>query len=195
MSTLINVILDESGSMEIKRADVIGGFNAFLKEQQQLPEQARMSITKFNTTCTTTNRATPLVDIKPLSEKSYIPGGNTALFDAISQTVRLADQDKTNDDRIVCLIITDGEENSSRETTYAQVKELIAEREKQGNWTFVYLGANPEAFARDIGLPQRNTKAYNPQKPLDMFVQTSAGLTQYRVSHARMSKDFWKSGS
>ena len=115
--TLINVILDESGSMSPKRADVIGGFNLFLKEQQEKPEACRMILSKFNTMVTTVFQATPLADVKPLDDQAYTPGGNTALFDAVANMVRLADQAKQPDEKVVCLIITDGEENSSRETS------------------------------------------------------------------------------
>ena len=38
--THISILLDRSGSMEAIRDDVIGGYNAFLAAQQQLPGKA-----------------------------------------------------------------------------------------------------------------------------------------------------------
>ncbi len=97
-----------------KQTDVIGGFNRFLAEQRQVPGRARMIITQFNTEVTPPTPAGPIEEVLPLTIDTYTPGGNTALFDAIVQTVGRADAEKRPDERVLCLIITDGEENSSR---------------------------------------------------------------------------------
>jgi len=50
MNTLIIVIMDESGSMESKKMDVIGGFNSFIDEQKKIEnDKARLYLLKFNT--------------------------------------------------------------------------------------------------------------------------------------------------
>lgn len=191
MSTYIAVILDESGSMGIKRSDVLGGFNTFLEEQRAVQEQARMLLVKFNTVYQTVCTDRPLAEVQPLTEKTYVPGGNTALFDAIAHSIRLAEQGATKDDRVLCLIITDGEENSSKETTFDQVKDLIAAKEKTGVWTFVYLGAAPSAFAHGMHISPLNVKRYDQDNPSQSISTMSHHVTQYRVSSEKMSKDFW----
>lgn len=118
MKTLIIVILDESGSMETKKSDVIGGFNGFLDEQRQIKEdEATFFLVKFNTITNVVHNGVPINDVPPLSTKSYMPGGGTALYDAIAEGVRIGEKGKKNDERIICVIMTDGEENSSKETT------------------------------------------------------------------------------
>src|ERR1051325_6459587 len=112
MKTLINVILDESGSMDAKRADIVGGFNRFLEEQRNGADECRISLVKFNTVHTIVYGAVPIADAKLLTDATYVPGGMTALLDAVAQSVRLADAAKQADERVICLIITDGEENS-----------------------------------------------------------------------------------
>lgn len=141
MKTLILVVLDESGSMEPKQADVIGGFNRFLDDQRIGPDEARLTLVKFNTNHTVVHSAVPIADATPLTDRSYVPGGNTALLDAVAQAVRLADTAKQTDERVLCLVITDGEENSSRETTKDQVRKIIEERETRGDWTFSISGS------------------------------------------------------
>ena len=48
--TLIIVILDESGSMDEKKRDVLGGFNQFIEDQKKIEnDQARLYLVKFNT--------------------------------------------------------------------------------------------------------------------------------------------------
>ena len=146
-ATLINVILDQSGSMELKKGDVIGGFNRFLDEQKAQPGECRLSLVTFSTEKTVIHAALPIADVPPLTAATYAPGGMTALLDALAEGVRLADKHKQAAERVLCLVITDGEENSSRETTLVQAREIIKAREALGDWTFTYLGISPEKWA------------------------------------------------
>ena len=100
--------------------------------------------------------------------------------DAIAQAVRLADAETF--DRAVCLIMTDGEENSSRETTKQQVVEIIKAHEAKGNWSFAYIGENPERWARETGTSVRNTAQYNHGDPQASFVAASVGIQISRRS-------------
>ena len=43
----ISVILDRTGSMQPIREDVVGGFNAFLAEQQAAPDPATFTLVQF----------------------------------------------------------------------------------------------------------------------------------------------------
>lgn len=194
--TLIAVILDESGSMGAKWDDVVAGFNRFLQDQRALPDSCRMSLTKFNTVCGLLYPPTPLAQVAPLDKRNYTPGGTTALFDAIAETVRVAENHKLDGERVLCLIITDGQENSSRETTREQVTELIKAFEGRGEWTFVYLGISPDQFVKEMNLADTltatNTAAYNKDAPGQSWDQTSRSTAQYRASRDKSGKDFYK---
>jgi uncharacterized protein YegL len=189
MKTLLVGILDESGSMGPRRRDVIGGFNTFLDEQKKLQaDDLSMILAKFNTVVSIVHKAVPIGDVKSLTPETYTPGGNTALFDAIAQGVRLADGETF--DRAVCLIMTDGEENSSRETTKEQVAAIIKEHEARGNWTFAYIGENPERWARETGTSLRSTAQYNHADPKASFDIARRATSDYRSSDAAQSQDF-----
>ena len=192
MKTLINVILDESGSMGGKCSDVIGGFNQFLQEQRNGPDEARISLVKFNTNHTIVHAAIPIADAKELTTATYVPGGMTALLDAVAQSVRLADGAKQPDERVICLVITDGEENSSRETTKEQVRVIIADREARGDWTFTYLGISPEQW-HETGVVSSamNAAAYNTSAPRQSFAVMSAATRNLRASASTRSGDFY----
>jgi len=109
-------------------------------------------------------------------------GGNTALFDAVAETVRLADKDKLEDERVLVLVMTDGQENSSRETTREQVQAIIAERTARGSYTFAYIGENPDRWARETGTSVRNTTHYNHADPRASFDIARRATTAYRQS-------------
>jgi len=191
-ATFILMVLDESGSMGSKRQDVIGGFNTFIQEQRQDSSPCRVSLIKFNTRPTHVFDAKPLVEVPLLDEKSYCPGGNTALFDAVAEAVRLADQHRQPEERVLCVVMTDGEENSSKETSGDQVKQIIASREAQGDWTFVYIGASPDAWAHEMGLSAHNVAGYDAQAPAGAFRSLSESTLRYRKKSARSSRDFLK---
>ena len=59
--------------------------------------------------------------------------------------------------------MTDGEENSSREWTHDAVRSLIAQKESEGMWTFVFLGASLDAWdqGRRYGVPLANVAQYD----------------------------------
>ncbi len=192
MKTLINVILDESGSMQNKCADVIGGFNRFLEDQRQGDDECRLSLVTFNTNHTVVHAAVPIASALAMTAASYVPGGSTALFDAVAQSVRLADKDKQSDERVICLIITDGEENSSRETTKDQVRKIIEEREGRGDWTFTYLGISPERWAEQgVVTSAGNAAAYNAAAPQASFAAMSNAMRSMRVSASARTSNFY----
>jgi hypothetical protein len=176
--------------MGAKQADVIGGVNLFLREQQALPDPCRLSLAKFNTEVTVVHAARPIGDVRPLTGQAYVPGGNTALFDAVAQAVRLADRDKRADERVLCLIVTDGEENSSRETSGPQVEAIIREREARGDWTFTYLGVAPGHWV-GLGLAAGNTAGYQVADPAASFAAMSRATYRYRSRPDRQSRDFY----
>lgn len=192
MRTLINVILDESGSMQSKASDVIGGFNRFLDEQRIGPDEARLSLVKFNTNHTVVHGAVPIADAKPLTDRTYVPGGSTALLDAVAQAVRLADTDKLPDERVICLVITDGEENSSIETTKEQVRKIIAEREARGDWTFTYLGISPDKWhEKGVVSSAGNAMAYNAANPAASFAVMDSAVKHLRMSSQGRTSNFY----
>lgn len=195
---LVNVILDKSGSMASKLKDVIEGFNAYLDGLAQEDKvEYLFSLTLFDTQVAYRDVAIPLGQVRKLDKKSYQPGGNTALNDAIGITVRKVDTDRPQVDKIVTVIMTDGEENSSREWTHDAVKALIDDKEKDGNWTFVFLGAAPDAWdqGRAYGIRPANVAHYDPDHYRDVFACTAAGTNQLASSAAPKSSNLFASMS
>jgi len=193
---LVNVILDKSGSMASKLNDVIEGFNAYvdgLAKEDQV--DYLFSLTLFDTLVAYRHVAIPLSDVKKLTPKSYEPGGNTALNDAIGITVRKVDADRPQVDKVITVIMTDGEENSSREWTHDAVKALIEQKEKEGVWTFVFLGAAPDAWdqGRSYGIPAANVAQYDTRRYHLAFVGAALGTNAVAASAAPQSKNLFAS--
>ncbi len=141
------VILDMSGSMAGKEKDTIGGVNSFIDQAKadQLKEGGKVTfaLTCFDTEFLPVIPPTPIQQVKHIGPAEYTPRGATALLDAVGLT--LSPLRFSEDEAVMVLITTDGEENSSREWTAPKVKALIEEREKKG-WEFMFLGIGLDAW-------------------------------------------------
>lgn len=156
MKTEIIVITDRSGSMASIAKDVIGGYNTFIREQREVPGEARVTFTQFDDVYEVIYAGRPLADVPELTDKTFVPRGSTALLDAIGRTLNEQGQriatEKWADLVIVC-ILTDGGENASREYDSSRIRSMTGHAETAG-WKFVYLGANQDSFsvAKGLGL-------------------------------------------
>jgi len=190
---LVNVILDKSGSMSSKVNDVIGGFNFYLDElAKEAAVDYGFSLTLFDTVVEIRYKAVPLSQVVRLDGSTYRPSGNTALFDAIGNTVQTVNADGF--DKVVTVIMTDGEENSSREWTRQAICELIQGKEAAGNWTFVFLGANLDAFAQgaSLGVPMANAVRYDPAHYRRVYASLAKSTNAYSAGKARVTVDFFE---
>lgn len=145
-------IVDRSGSMAGLEKDTIGGFNSMLKEQAELEGEARVTTVLFDNQYRLLHDRIDIRALAPLSEADYRVGGGTALLDAIGRTMEKirAVQKQTAEDyraeKVLFVIITDGEENSSHKYSVAQIKERIEHQKEKYGWEFVFFGANMDAI-------------------------------------------------
>ena len=84
-------------------------------------------------------------------------------------------------------ILTDGEENSSREFKKETVRKMIEEQTNVYKWQFVFLGANQDAFAEagGMGISRAMSANYSPAKAAAGIQVTSAKLSKARSAVAR----------
>lgn len=164
-------ILDRSGSMETCRDDTIGGFNAFLREQQA--DGGTLTLILFDNEYQVLYERKPIGEVEPLTDRTFVPRGSTALLDAIGKTIK-----STTSSSPTVVILTDGYENSSNEYTKAHIKDLVEQKTKDG-WTFVYLGANQDAFAEagQLGIGAECTVNYEVKRTPEAFRALSAAMS------------------
>lgn len=189
--THIICILDCTGSMSSIIKDSIGGFNTFLKQQKQLPDEATITVALFDDTY---NLLYDNIDIKKaeeLTDKVWIPRGTTALYDAIGKTINTEKRNfarlgKEKPAKVLVCIITDGYENASREYKLDDIKKLIKSCEND-DWNFIYLAANQDAFAvgQSFGVSAGNT--FNYTATADGVMSMSSTLSNSAVSYRSMN--------
>lgn len=179
-SILINFVLDKSGSMERIASATIDGFNEFLTDQQREGGKAVMTLTLFDTDFETVASAVPVSEMVPLDRNTYVPGGMTALYDALGHTIRITDEfvAANQPDQVLFVVMTDGLENASREFTREHVFQLIAERQAASGYEFIYLGANQDSYV------ESQRMGFREGRNLDYSANDAeARATMKRVSH------------
>lgn len=162
--TLISVLLDRSGSMEAIRDAAIEGFNKFVNQQRDAKDvgKAWVTLVQFDTLYEPNFVGEVIENVPPLTRESYVPRGSTALLDSLSRAIGDTEkwlvQNPGWKGNVLFLVVSDGEENSSRETTLGAVARQIAAKEQEG-WTFVYIGAHLDAYgeAQRLGVSAFNT--------------------------------------
>lgn len=146
-------ILDKSGSMGGLETDTIGGYNSMLEKQKAVEGECHITTVLFDNNYELLHDRIDIKAVSPITEKEYAVGGSTALLDAIGRTIHKIGnaQKHTADDyraeKVMLIIITDGEENSSREYSAEKVRAQIERQKTKYGWEFVFLGANIDAVA------------------------------------------------
>lgn len=197
-TTHVFFVLDRSGSMNAVRQATISGFNEWLHGVQRDDANALFTLSLFNTKVDVPVTAEPINDVADLDETRYVPDGMTALYDALAQAVRSGERAMSDKDRALVVVMTDGQENSSREITREALAKLVTEREGKGNWTFTYLSAGPDAFADSaaIGMRRGNTQSYTAtsQGTQSALRSVSAATENYLSGAAPQSTAFYERG-
>jgi Mg-chelatase subunit ChlD len=189
------ILLDESGSMQSIKQATIGGFNETVQtikhvQKQFETQRHHVSLLTFNGLSITTKLFNqPVAVLQELNDASYQPASMTPLFDAIGMGV--TDLRKSLVGAAPCTvlvtILTDGEENASKEWTSESVKKLIEELRPQG-WTFTYIGANHDVTAVAASLSIQNSMRFNANaaETQEMFRKESK---QRSIYFSKMSKN------
>lgn len=180
---VINLIIaDESGSMSVIRDTTLAGLNETITTCQKMQEkfptmEQRITLITFDSNHTKVIFDNiPAMEAKPLSQKDYVPGAATPLYDAIGQAITKTYAQTEKTDNVLVTILTDGEENSSTEFDLKMVKRLIDKQKEQG-WTFTFIGTddlNVEGMAHEMGIKSFLSFSRNCESTSKMFSKDRA---------------------
>lgn len=150
---IIELIVDRSGSMRGKESDTVGGINACITElKKTLGENdiINVSLKLFDHDQTKLWDNVNITDISEFLQNDFVPRGQTALLDAMGDSIthyKKMKEDMPNCfDTCILYVATDGLENCSSKYNQNTVKKLIQDAERDCNITVMYLGANQDAI-------------------------------------------------
>ncbi|WP_051973695.1 vWA domain-containing protein [Cryobacterium sp. MLB-32] len=182
--TAMLLVIDRSGSMTGIRDDMVGGLTTMLAEQAAEPGMLTVDIVTFDTEIET---QCSLADPKSVTIQ-LDPRGATALFDAIGQSVTgfgrvlAALPEHARPETVQVVVVTDGDENSSREFSLDAVRALVTRQKEQYSWDFMFLGANQDAVlsGENLGFDAGSSMT---------FVASADAVSNMSASMGRYVKD------
>ena len=189
--THVVFVLDRSGSMSGKEADVIGGFNGYVESLRANPAGAvGLSYVRFDDHLELVWNDLALADVPDMTEATYSVRGSTALLDAVGATVSAVRDNPAH--RYIVITNTDGQENASREWTTEKVRALIQEREARGNWTFAFFGEGIDSWAdaARYGYATGAAMAHNSADIRDVYASKARVSNVMRSRSIRATKEF-----
>lgn len=186
--TYVAIVLDKSGSMDSIREEARTSFNEQIKKIQEESKDLETSIclTVFNDQIDFVKFNENVDQLPTLEEKDYEPSGWTAFYDAVCSTIRkLEDLPDINEPStaVLMLIITDGQENSSKKFTGEDVSTMISRLQATDRWTFSVMGANIDLsqLAASTGIAKSNMLKFatNAQSVTRGTTMTNDAYTGY----------------
>lgn len=192
--THISIILDRTGSMQEIRDDTIGGFNAFLKDQKDQLGTVTLTLVQFDSQdpYEKIHSFKPLHEVPELTRETFIPRASTPLLDAMGHGIidlehslaKLPDDQQPS--KVVLMIITDGQENSSREFRKEQIAKMIQKKQEQNQWQIVFLSADLDGIedAQQYGIRPQSSMSFDKsaQGTRSAWDSSSEAIRRHRES-------------
>jgi hypothetical protein len=130
---LVHVIslLDKSGSMVTGKSRTISAFNEnaqIMRSEEDANTRVTSTFITFESNVKVVFAQSGVNRLEPLTDKSFVPAGGTALYDGIGEALDLAltfEAAYDADTSFLLQITTDGEENSSKRYHPHQLKSRI----------------------------------------------------------------------
>lgn len=179
-------VIDQSGSMYSSVSDVVNGFKNLIDEQKKVKDgKCAVSLYTFADTCKEVYLGK---DVNEVNGLDYRPLGCTAMNDGIGTAIDkvgkwLSDMDESErPSKNLVVIMTDGEENSSKEYSLERVKEMIKHQTEKYDWTFMYVGADITTAkdAKSLGIKKMSMSSrHNFMENYDMI---NCATTTYRCA-------------
>ena len=152
--THLTLVVDRSGSMESMRDDAQGGIKTLVTEQFAEPGTISITMVEFDNEFSDVAR----MAAKPFDYQLH-PRGGTALLDAVGREIARTGEDLAampEDQRpgkVIFVVVTDGQENSSHEFTIETVRSAINRQKISFGWEFQFIGAGEAAWqAEELGM-------------------------------------------
>jgi len=162
----VGIVLDRSGSMKKVREEALSGLNEELAVLERKATETEQKTTVTLTTFSTKVDESRRLDVgERVTEEEYKCVGWTALADAVADNIAALQSIETSENEDVAYlvtIVTDGLNNQFKKYTMRDVSVMIKTLEKQGNWTFVFMGCGKDVFevAQFLGIGVGNTGVF-----------------------------------
>jgi len=171
--TDITFVIDRSLSMRRIAEAMNAGFEDLIAKQRLEPGECFVTLAQFDDEYEVVFTARPINEV---GRYRLEPRGNTALLDALGRSIQATGQrlaampEGARPAHVLFVVITDGEENASREfpkeVGRKAIFEMISHQQEKYSWEFLFLGANQDAIATaaSLGISVNNAVTYKADR-------------------------------
>jgi hypothetical protein len=144
------ILLDRSPFMAVRWEDALQAVNTYVRTLANNKVDTTITLAVFDMAYQIVRRDIAPSVFAPITSKDVDIGSGTALNDAIGRIVLQAKTD--NPEKVAIVIMTDGDDNSSRELTEGHAAGMLAECRLRG-WQVIFLGIDHDntMLARQYG--------------------------------------------
>lgn len=192
--TALVLVVDRSGSMESIQRDMLRGIRGIrddlIKDVKANGGKVTVDVFQFDNYIDHIEKSTKIEDFEPRLE----PRGGTALYDAIVKAASdsrdafdlLADDKQPG--KVQVVVVTDGEENSSRTADAQLVSDTVNWTTDNLGWDWAFLGANQDAVYVGATLGFEGKKSMTFASTAAGVSGTSSSLSDY-IAQTRRGED------
>lgn len=162
-TTHVLLLVDDSASMYRVVESVRSGFNEYIDSLIQDNEvKYRVTVGIFGVEYRAFVVAQKPKDVPKLNGITYRADQlGTALYDALGRLIQEFERKNPNlpeNDKVLLVIQTDGQDNASREVDLNAARDLIEARQASGVWNVLFLGAGLSGWnaGSSLGVPTSN---------------------------------------
>lgn len=156
------ILLDRSGSMGFKWTETLSSVNAYITSLAKGKVKGHVTVAMFDdhigSQFDIIRDAVDFDKCKLISPSEASPRGGTPLYDALAKIVEQANMAGVK--KTVIVVMTDGQENASREMSRDKALAKIAACKKKG-WEVIFLGADFDAVTQASTVGLSMSKAIN----------------------------------
>lgn len=189
-TTHVLLLVDDSASMNRVADSVREGFNEYLDSLiADKDAKYRVTVGIFGSEYKNLAVAEKPKDVLKLDRFTYQANqGSTALYDSIARLIRefeQANQNLPKDDRVLLVIQTDGNDNSSREVDLATARDMIETRQATDTWNVLFLGAGMNGWQAGSSLGVAASNLYQTDHSKAGYAASYSGVTRSSQLTAR----------
>lgn len=169
----VALVIDSSGSMQSIRQETIKSINSTIDEIKKNAKLTPTTISQWlfgvghgDGKVENTFFKVPAKEVKTLLLQQFVPQGGTPLLDAVGEATQRLRRDSGPKDTVLVVVITDGEENSSKSWTVAQLQAEMSGVQKTDRWTFAFMvpPRSKDRLCRHYGIPEGNVTEWEASR-------------------------------
>lgn len=170
--TYVTIILDQSGSMGGTKEQAVQGYNEQIQQMKlnSKDQDIFCSLITFNGDVFEHLWCEKAELLTEATAADYKTEGSTAMRDAVGYAIEKLQRttDSKEDVAYLMVIISDGDENSSKHFSVESLNEIKRSVEKTGKWTFTYMGCDEKylkKIATEMNIPISNMAMWSNATP------------------------------